>query len=175
LTYVSHLGLTVSDLKRSLTFYQDVVGLSYDDHREALGINRAGDTGGQRTLPSGRGDLIATKSDAFDELTNNSGAELLVAFLRSRDFCLQLIQYVAGGGDVLDLHHNNVGSPHLSIGVEDVDAKFAQVQGRGDVKITSGLVQIVPTGRSFYVEDPDGLPVEFIQWSNGGEQSPPPS
>ncbi len=76
---------------------------------------------------------------------------------------LQLIEYAAGGGSTLDLHHNNVGSPHMSFYVPDVEAKYKQVQRRGDVKITSGLVQIAPKMRSFYTEDPDGLPVEFLQ------------
>jgi len=31
------------------------------------------------------------------------------------------------------------------------------------VKITSGLVQIARNMRSFYTEDPDGVPVEFLQ------------
>jgi hypothetical protein len=31
------------------------------------------------------------------------------------------------------------------------------------VKITSGLVQIAPNLRSFYTEDPDSVPVEFLQ------------
>ncbi len=165
--YVSHLGLTVSDLRASVAFYRDVVGMSLDDHRESLGMS-IGDAGGQHSVSTDFGDAIATKSDAFDELTNNSGAALFVAFLRAGAFCLQLVQYVAGGGGVLDLHHNNVGSPHLSIAVEDVDAKYAELSARGDVTITSDLVQIVPTGRSFYIEDPDGLPVEFIQWSGAG-------
>ena len=76
---------------------------------------------------------------------------------------LQLIEYAAGGGSTLDLHHNNVGSPHMPFYVPDVEAKYKEAQRRGDVKITSGLVQIAPTMRSFYTEDPDGLPVEFLQ------------
>ena len=76
---------------------------------------------------------------------------------------LQLIEYAAGGGFTLDLHHNNVGSPHMSFYVPDVEAKYKEVQGRGNVKITSGLVQITPNMRSFYTEDPDGVPVEFLQ------------
>ena len=42
---------------------------------------------------------------------------------------------------------------------------YKEVQQRGDVTITSGLVQIAPTMRSFYTEDPDGMPVEFLQVS----------
>ena len=76
---------------------------------------------------------------------------------------LQLLEYKAGGGDVLNLHHNKAGSPHLSFYVPDVEAKYAELKKRGDVAITSGLVQIARNMRSFYTEDPDGVPVEFLQ------------
>ncbi|MBI3303701.1 MAG: VOC family protein [Deltaproteobacteria bacterium] len=102
-------------------------------------------------------------TNEFEILTNNPGAQLKVAHLTAGPLMLQLIEYVAAGGATLDLHHNNVGSPHMCFYVPDVEAKYKEVQQRGDVKITSGLVQIAPTMRSFYTEDPDGVPVEFLQ------------
>ncbi len=133
-----HVGLTVKNLERSLAFYRDVAEMTEEEHLEV-------------------------RSKAFDTLTNNPGAALKVAHLTAGTFMLQLIEYAAGGGSTLDLHHNNVGSPHMSFYVPNVEAKYKEVQRRGDVKITSGLVQIAPTMRSFYTEDPDGLPVEFLQ------------
>jgi catechol 2,3-dioxygenase-like lactoylglutathione lyase family enzyme len=53
--------------------------------------------------------------------------------------------------------------PHLCFYVPDVEAKYAELRGRGDVKITSGIVPIARNMRSFYTEDPDGVPVEFLQ------------
>ena len=47
--------------------------------------------------------------------------------------------------------------------VTDVEAKYAEVSARGDVKITSAVTDIVAGARSFYTEDPDGVPVEFVQ------------
>jgi catechol 2,3-dioxygenase-like lactoylglutathione lyase family enzyme len=135
-----HVGLTVKNLERSIAFYRDVVGMKETEFR-----------------------FDNAKSKEFDTLTNNPGAELKVAHLTLDSFMLQLIEYVAGGGTTLDLHHNNVGSPHLCIYVPDVEAKLKEVRQRGDVVITSGLVQIAPNMRSFYTEDPDGVPVEFLQ------------
>jgi catechol 2,3-dioxygenase-like lactoylglutathione lyase family enzyme len=133
-----HIGLTVKNLERSLAFYRDVAEMTEGEHLEV-------------------------RSKAFDTLTNNPGAALKVAHLTAGTFMLQLIEYAAAGGSTLDLHHNNVGSPHMSFYVPDVEAKYKEVQRRGDVKITSGLVQIAPNMRSFYTEDPDGVPVEFLQ------------
>lgn len=135
-----HVGLTVNNLERSVAFYRDVVGMKETEFH-----------------------MNNVKSKEFDTLTNNPGAELKVAHLILDSFMLQLIEYVAGGGKTLDLHHNNVGSPHLCIYVPNVEAKLKEVQQRGDVVITSGLVQIAANMRSFYTEDPDGVPVEFLQ------------
>jgi catechol 2,3-dioxygenase-like lactoylglutathione lyase family enzyme len=135
-----HVGLTVKNLERSLAFYRDVVGMKEDGERR-----------------------LNIKSKEFDTLTNNPGAQLKVAHLTAGSFMLQLIEYVAAGGITLDLHHNHIGSPHLSFYVPDVEAKYRELQQRRDVTITSGVVQITPTMRSFYTEDPDGVPVEFLQ------------
>ena len=39
----------------------------------------------------------------------------------------------------------------------------AEVKARGDVKITTPINQMGSALRGFYTEDPDGLPVEFVQ------------
>lgn len=134
-----HTGLTVSDLAASVEFYSDVVGMTVSS--EFVGHN-----------------------DWFDELTSNPGAELKVAHLRLGKFELQLIEYVAGGQDeAAVIAHNRIGSPHLCFLVTDVEAKFTQVAERGDVTITSKVTDIAAGARSFYTEDPDGVPVEFVQ------------
>jgi catechol 2,3-dioxygenase-like lactoylglutathione lyase family enzyme len=52
---------------------------------------------------------------------------------------------------------------HLSFFVVDVDTTRADIEQRGDVKIISDVVQITPSMRSFYVADPDGVPIEFLE------------
>ncbi len=133
-----HIGLTVKNLERSIAFYRDIAEMQ-------------------------AGESLEVQSPAFDRLTNNPGAKLKVIYMQAGSFLLQLIEYVAAGGTTLDLHHNNVGSPHISLYVADVEAKYRQLTSRGDVTITSDIIQIAPNMRSFYTEDPDGVPVEFLQ------------
>lgn len=136
---VLHVGLTVTDLAASVAFYRDIVGMTVTS--EFVGRN-----------------------DWFDELTDNPGAELRVTHLRLDAYELQLIEYTAGGqAEPADLAHNRVGSPHLCCLVTDVEAKFAELTARGDVTITSAIIDIAAGARSFYVADPDGVPVEFVQ------------
>src|SRR4051812_21520095 len=95
-----HVGLTVKNLARSISFNCDVVGMEKATTED---------------------DWVAKKSAAFDLLTNNPGAELRGALLKLDGFTLQLLEYAAGGGDTLALRHNNVGTLHLSTFVPDVD------------------------------------------------------
>jgi catechol 2,3-dioxygenase-like lactoylglutathione lyase family enzyme len=135
-----HVGLTVKNLQRSLAFYRDIAGME-------------------------AGEVFHGESPEFDTLTNNPGARLCGVHLKAGAFMLQLLEYEAGGGTTLDLHHNNVGSPHLCFYVPDVEAKYTELQQRGDVRITSEIVPIMHNMRSFYTEDPDGVPVEFLQYT----------
>ncbi len=135
---LNHVGVTVSDLERSIAFYRDVVGM------QLAGRHR-------------------TQGAWFDTLTHNSGAEIDVAMLRLGDFVLQLVQYLAAGGDRLPLAHHHVGAPHLCVNVVDVDARHRDAEARGGLDPTP-IVDILGLGiRSFYVRDPDGVPVELLE------------
>ena len=140
-TSVNHVGLTVSDLDASVAFYRDVVGMSMQ-------------------LPPYR-----TGGDWFDALTGNSGAVIEVAMLRAGSLVLQLVQYHEGGDPAGMTGHERVGNVHLSIDVDDVAAKHASLAATHD---PTPIVELpFPGARSFYVGDPDGIPVEFIELPRG--------
>ena len=135
---LNHLGITVTDLDASLAFYRDVIGFELD----------------LRTRVGG---------EWFDTLTRNQGADIEIAMLRLAGFTLQLVQYHAAGGATLPLAHHNVGNPHLCIQVDDVDARHENIEASRLYDPTP-IVDIMGTGiRSFYVHDPDGVPVELLQ------------
>jgi len=135
---LGHVGLTVSDLDASIAFYRDVIGFTLD----------------------GRYDIAG---EWFDTLTHNQGAQLDVAMLQLGGFTLQLVAYDAGGGGRLELAHHHVGNPHLNITVDDLDARHAAITATGRCNPTP-IVNIMESEiRSFYVEDPDGVPVELLQ------------
>jgi catechol 2,3-dioxygenase-like lactoylglutathione lyase family enzyme len=135
---LGHVGLTVSDLDASISFYRDVVGME---------LTMRLDSGGPW----------------FDELTRNEGAVIEVAMLELDGTTLQLVAYRESGGEPAPVAHHRPGSPHLSIEVHDVDAHHEAIMRSGNYHPTP-IVEIAGIGaRSFYVEDPDGVPVEFLQ------------
>lgn len=116
---------------------------------------------------------ITVKTEAFDRLTSNTGAEIRTAYLRdSSGLLLQLVQYVRAGDGPVELRHNRPGSLHFSFHVDDVVAKRRQLEERGDVRFLSEIVQITSVNRSFYTADPDGVPVEFLQTARNPVNSP---
>jgi catechol 2,3-dioxygenase-like lactoylglutathione lyase family enzyme len=134
---LGHVGLTVRDLDASIAFYRDVVGM-----RLAMRL----DTGGEW----------------FDELTRNHDADIEVAMLELGDVTLQLVEYRRAGGEPAPVAHHRPGSPHLSIEVGDVETRHGAITASGSHHPTA-IVDIPGIARSFYVEDPDGVPVEFLQ------------
>jgi glyoxylase I family protein len=133
-----HVGLTVTDIDRSMDFYCGVAGMLLD--------RRGFKTGGEW----------------FDTLTGNSGAVIDAVRLGLDGFTLQLVQYHEGGGDPVESGHHRIGNVHLCIRVKDVEAQRAAVLAR---RLEATPIVSVAGGpaRSFYTSDPDGTPVEFIQ------------
>ena len=136
---LNHVGLTVTDLDASVAFYVDAVGM-------------------ELVLPGFR-----TGGQWFDELTENNGAVIEAVLLSAGDVRLQLVQYHEAGDPEALTGHNRVGNLHLSFDVEDAQAKHAQMKGRPEYRATAVVELPVEGYRSFYVRDPDGVPVEFLE------------
>jgi catechol 2,3-dioxygenase-like lactoylglutathione lyase family enzyme len=142
-----HVGLTVESLEESVAFYRDVVGMV--------------------EIPASSNLELA--GDWFDQLTDNEGAKLRVSHLDLDGVQLQLVEYAAAGGGRLPLHHKMVGNPHLCIDMGNIDERHAALEAEGRYKI-SPIVSIGGTSvRSFYITDPNGVLVEFIEVPESSE------
>jgi len=139
LRLVNHIGLTVTDLDASADFYRDIVGF-----REV------------------RRSTTSSKFEWMDVLFRVKGAELQVVVLAGDDMALQLVKHVGTPGEPAKVGHTNAGTLHLCINVDDIDAKREQVLATGKYDPTPIVEQNMPGVRSFYVTDPDGIPVEFL-------------
>lgn len=138
-TSLNHVGLTVSDLEASQAFYVDVAGMEL--------VLRGYRTGGAW----------------FDTLTENEGAVIDAALLIAGDLTLQLVQYLEAGEPDAVTGHSRVGNLHLSFDVDDAAAKHAQLKGRPELRATDVVDLPIEGYKSFYVRDPDGVPVEFLE------------
>ena len=134
----NHIGLTVTDLDASTAFYCDVVGMELEKR-------------------------YPVAADAwFRSLTENPDAVVEAVMLRLGALRLQLVRYHQGGASG-GTGHAAVGGLHLCFEVDDVDASYAALSA-DDRYHVGPIVRREPYGgRSFYVNDPDGVPVELEQ------------
>ena len=137
-----HTGITVSDLERSLAFWADVLGFELS--------HRAHHTG-----------------KLASEVTGVPGAEISIAVVKGYGHKIELLEYLAPKDRKhVDLRPCDVGSVHVALTVDDLDAVLEKIAasgwkaGRKPQTLTTG-----PNAgkRVMYVRDPDGTTIEFMQ------------
>jgi catechol 2,3-dioxygenase-like lactoylglutathione lyase family enzyme len=138
-----HTGITVTNLERSLVFWRDVLGFELS--------HRAHQTG----------DLAA-------KITGVSGAEIQLAVLKTpTGQKIELLEYLAPPDRRhLDARPCDVGSAHVALTVDDLDAVLNVIAQFGWK--AAGEPQTLTVGpnagkRVIYVRDPDGTTIEFMQ------------
>jgi len=137
-----HTGITVASLERSLAFWRDVLGfeLSHRTHHT--------------------GDLAS-------EVTGVAGAEISIAVLKGFGHRIELLEYLAPVDRKHgDLRPCDVGSVHVALMVENLDAVLRTIAASGWK--AAGQPQSLKSGpnagkRVVYVRDPDGTTIEFMQ------------
>ena len=140
----NHVGVTVTDLSRSIAFYRDLLGfhVAYE-----------------------RGEVTA---DYMPRLVGIPGARLKIAGLDIPGLHLDLIEYLNPKGAEKAGPTNDVGNVHLGFTVDDLWAAYRGLSVAG-VQFKSEPVS--PTvgpnkgGWAVYFVDPDGVTLEMIQRS----------
>ena len=154
---VSHFGIHVADLDRSIAFYGGLLGL----------------------------ELIARwvrDQEYLQELVGYPGVELHVAVFRmpnSEDF-LEVLEYRNVARQAIDTANANPGTAHMCFYVSDLESLHARLLSAG-VRFVSPIKS--PTvgpnvgGKAIYMIDPDGIRIELLQTALtlAGEPRVPPA
>jgi lactoylglutathione lyase len=140
---VSHFGIQVADLERSVAFYGDLLGL----------------------------ELVArwVRDEPYiQELVGYPGVELNVAVFRlpgSESF-LEILEYRNVERQTVDPATANPGTAHLCVYVDDLEALYEHLVA-GGARFVSPIKS--PTagpntgGKVVYMRDPDGIRVELLE------------
>jgi catechol 2,3-dioxygenase-like lactoylglutathione lyase family enzyme len=148
---VAAVGLTVSDMERSVRFYTDV-----------LTFERVSDA----TLAG----------PAFDRLVGVPGARARVVQLRLGDEMLELTQFLDSKGRAApaDSRSNDRWFQHVALIVSDMDRAFARLERAGVRHASAAGPERLPDSnpnaggiKAFYFRDPDGHPLEILQFPDG--------
>jgi glyoxylase I family protein len=138
---IDHVGITVRNLERSLTFYRDLLGL------RVIELSGEEDIGAIVGIPGAR--IRAADLDVGD----------------GRIF--ELLEYVAAGGDDVPQRPNGAGCPHVALRVPDLTEVLRRLAEAGHLPdgepatITGAIAWEGAT--VVYLRDPDGAIIELVQ------------
>jgi catechol 2,3-dioxygenase-like lactoylglutathione lyase family enzyme len=146
---VPMVGLTVSDMDRSLEFYTHVLPFKVEADTEVAGRD-------------------------WEQLTGIFGVRVRLVRLRLGEEHLELTEYVAastpGRPAPVDSRSNDRWFQHVAIIVSDMDSAYRLLR-QHRVRSASTAPQLLPKTipgaagiRAFYFRDPDGHPLEILQF-----------
>ena len=144
---VGAIGLTVSDLARSVAFYRDVLGFEEEARREVAG-------------------------PAFEASTGLAGARARVAVMRLGEERLELTEFETPRGRPAppDSRSNDGWFQHVAIVTSDIEQGHLWLTRHG-ARPVSPAPQRLPDWnpaaagiKAFYFRDPDGHPLELIEF-----------
>jgi len=139
----SHVCVRVSEMERALAFYRAALGFDVVFDVELSGPSLEQVTG----EPGAHGRMVGG-------LLGGTTVELL-------EIDSQADPAVAGSGPAL-------GYTNISLSVDDLEAAHAAMTGAGT---EPGPVVDIGGVRMFFVGDPDGTPIEIIEYPNGATTS----
>jgi lactoylglutathione lyase len=140
---VSHFGIQVADLDRSIAFYRDLLGLELIAH-------------------------WVRDQPYIQELVGYPGVELNVAVFRfpNSESFLEVLEYRNVEKTPVDPSNANPGTAHLCVYVPDLTGLHARLASNG-VRFVSGIKSptIGPNSgaKVIYMIDPDGIRVELLE------------
>ena len=146
---VHHVGVTVSDLARSVEFYCGILGCTVVMEQERQG-----------------GYLAA--------IVGYPDAHVRMAHLQdpSGRLIIELFQYLAPDALGADLEPRRIGNAHLCFLVPDLDAVYGRLIAAGvatfsaPVDVNAGANR---GGKALYLRDPDGITLELFEPSPGSD------
>ncbi len=142
---IHHLGMTVSNIDRSIEFYQNVLGLTLVNRRPFV------------------------EEGYVAQQTGYEGVQLSVASFRIRPESpqsLEIVEYLNHTGEPVDTATNRPGNTHLCLAVDDLMSAYADLKSQG-VEFRSDPVEITTGpnrgGKVIYLYDPDGYVIEMFE------------
>ena len=144
-TAVEAVGITVSDLDRSVAFYRDVLGFEVVSEVEVAGPD-------------------------YERLLGVFGLRARVVWMRLGDEEIALIAFLAPQGRPIpvDMHSNDQWFQHVAIIVRDMDEAYAHLRDHGVTHASPGPQRLPDWNpnaggiEAFYFRDPDGNHLEVL-------------
>ena len=148
---ITHVGIAVSDLQRSLRFYRDLLGFTWEHELDVEG-------------------------EPTDTLLRLRGTKLHAEYLTRDGVRIELLHFASPPAPPRpERPMNQYGLTHLSFRVTDMDAVLDAVRAAGERVLEETVIRF-PEWQSAacMILDPDGQLIELVQ-APGDPAAPPRS
>lgn len=137
---VTHIGVCVSDMERSIAFYRDVLGFAFAYE-------------------------LRVQGEPSDTLLRLRDVELHAVYLDRDGLRLELLHYASPRSPAQPPARtmNDLGFTHLSIQVPSIEQALEELAAAGVEILRETLVDLDGTQVAVFVRDPDGLPIELVR------------
>ena len=142
ISQVSHIGVCVSDLERSIRLYCDVPGF----------------------VRSETSAHVHVEGEPSDSLLKLRDVKLHAVYLERDGFRLELLHYDRPKSPARAPQRtmNDLGFTHLSVKVPDVKAALEKLEALGVEIDRSTVIEMSGFTVAAFVRDPDGLGIELV-------------
>jgi len=147
---LTHIGICVSDMERSLHFYRNLLGFKY--------LSR-----------------LDVEGEPANSLLELRDVKLRAEYLERDGTRIELLHFASPGtqGDGSPSPMNRLGFTHLSLRVDDLEGLLARL-GREDVHVMTATNVYNPQFQAgaVFITDPDGTRIELV--AAPGDPTRPP-
>jgi catechol 2,3-dioxygenase-like lactoylglutathione lyase family enzyme len=148
---LTHIGLCVADLERSLGFYRDLLGFAFEHE-------------------------LHVEGEPTDTLLRLRGVNLDAVYLTRDGVRIELLRFAtpaAPPARARVMHER--GLTHLSFRVPDLDATLDALRAAGERVLEETIIRFPEFGAAAaFIADPDGQLIELVQ-APGDPAAPPRS
>jgi catechol 2,3-dioxygenase-like lactoylglutathione lyase family enzyme len=137
---LSHIGICVSDVERSLRFYRDALGFAYVSELEVAG-------------------------EPSDTLLRLENVKLRAVYLERDGVRIELLHYLSPPRQPPPRPRamNDLGFTHLSFHVSDVEETLAALRAAGATVLEDTVVRVAGSDPlAAFLTDPDGVLIELV-------------
>ncbi len=151
---VDAIGITVSEMDRSVKFYSEILGFKKISDTEVYG-------------------------NSYEELQNLFGLRMRIVRMQLGDEFIELTDYLTSGGRSIpeDAKSNDLFFQHIAIVVSDMDRAYLLLKEKKVEHVSTGP-QTIPVSnaaaagvKAFYFHDPDRHNLELIYFPKGKGQA----
>ena len=137
---LTHIGICVSHLERSVVFYRDILGFEEMSRLQMQG-------------------------PVTERLLDIAGGELQAVYLKLGGTVIELLYYPAAGHIAVDVPRpmNRLGLSHISLSVADPDALAQAIAQGGGTILESTRFAHEGVTKALFVTDPDGMRIELVR------------